>query len=158
MRAQVTTNVSGSITGADISYSTTQPQSTLSARDSFSLSPVLLFMTWSSSWYFSSLLSFFCLKHKQGQKSFQTKYWDIQDIIQSSESFIRNFFFSKQERERKIVLDLLKNYDPGQRPSADGSPFFTRNGASLVEVNMYLRALGPVDTKEMEFNTDITLR
>jgi len=64
----------------------------------------------------------------------------------------------KQERERKIVLDLLKNYDPGQRPSADGSPFFTRNGASLVEVNMYLRALGPVNTKEMEFNTDITLR
>ena len=56
------------------------------------------------------------------------------------------------------MLDLLKNYDPGQRPSADGSPFFTRNGASLVEVNMYLRALGPVNTKKMEFNTDITLR
>ena len=56
------------------------------------------------------------------------------------------------------MLDLLKNYDPGQRPSADGSPSFTRNGASLVEVNMYLRALGPVNTKEMEFNTDITLR
>ena len=53
---------------------------------------------------------------------------------------------------------MLDNYEPDQRPASDGSSAFSESGAIKVELNVYLRALGPIKTKEMEMETDITLR
>jgi len=60
--------------------------------------------------------------------------------------------------EREIVRTLLDNSDPDQRPTSDGSSAFTESGAINVEVNLYVRALGPINTRDMEMETDITLR
>jgi len=65
---------------------------------------------------------------------------------------------SAEAREREIAIGLLKNYDSHQRPTSDGSSSFTETGAVKVEINMYVRALGPLSTKDMELHTDITFR
>ena len=60
--------------------------------------------------------------------------------------------------EREIVRTLLENSESDQRPISDGSSAFTESGAIKVEVSVAVRGLGPINTRDMEVETDITLR
>jgi len=65
-----------------------------------------------------------------------------------------------EEREQKIMEEIMNDeeYNSLQRPTSDGGPGFTENGASQVETNMFVRSLGPFDFYNMDFEIDITLR
>jgi len=64
------------------------------------------------------------------------------------------------ETKKRIISKMMdsEEYNSLQRPFSDGGEHFGLDGETIVETNMFIRSLGPVDIYNMDFEVDITLR
>jgi len=78
-------------------------------------------------------------------------------LILSHESFSTERL---EETKKRIISDLMdsEEYNSLQRPFSDGGEHFGQEGETLVETNMFIRSIGPLDIYNMDYEVDLTIR